>query len=338
MLVELANRTVADGHRVSVIVTRTGVVLAPQLDPRIRLLVLGRQRRFEIGAFVRLARWLRASKVDVLHCHGRSSFSLVALLKAVGATTLPVVLHDHLGVQLHPNVPRWFSFARGYLSAYVAVDVEQLGWADRAGIPRSRTHVLGNGLDLTALRAQHVTGAPLPACEGPRLVFVGGLRREKAIDVLFLALDRLVAPVTLFIIGADVHPAYGAECRVEAARFGDRVQFLGQRLDALPLAATADLAVHPARSESGPLVLAEYAALGLPFVSTLVGAIARELADTGIGRFVPPDDAGALAAAIDETLAQPRSMAASWSERAFAMFDLAAMMPRWYDLYAELVR
>ncbi len=338
MLVQLANRTAADGHRVSVIVTRTGVVLAPQLDPRIELLVLGRQRRFEVGAFLRLARWLRASGVEVLHCHGRSSFSLIALLEAFRATTLPVVLHDHLGVQLHPTVPRWFRVARRYLAAYVAVDVEQLTWAERAGIPRARTHVLGNGLDLTALAAQRVTGEPLPVCAGPRLVFVGGLRREKALDVLFDALDRMVTKATLFIIGADANPAYGAQCRVDAARFGDRVRFLGQRLDALPLAATADLAVHPARSESGPLVLAEYAALGVPFVSTLVGAIARELSVAGIGRFVPPDDPGALANAIDETLAQPRSVAASWPARAFAMFDLAAIMPRWYELYTGLTR
>ena len=337
--VELANRTVVDGHRASICVTRSGTALAARLDPRVELLVLGRQRRFELRPLARFARWLADRAVDVVHCHGRSSFSLLAALRATRATSRPVVLHDHLGVQLHPGVPRWFRFARRYLAAYVAVDPAQRTWAVRAGIADARTHVIGNAIDMAALARQPLTGPALPEAAGPRLIFVGGLRRDKAVDVLLDAMARLRAPATLFVVGGDADPAYAARCRAAAS---NRVVFLGQRDDALPLAATADLAVHPARSESGPLVIAEYAALGLPFVATRVGGIANRLADAGAGRFVAPDDPGALASAIDDLLARPaaerRALGAAWGAVARPLFDVSARMPDWYALYARLAR
>jgi len=344
MVVELANRTVGDGHRASVCVTRAGLALAPRLDPRIEVLVLDRRSRFALRPLARLARWLRDREVTIVHCHGRSSFSLVSVLRAVRAMSQPIVLHDHRGVQLHPAVPAWFRIAGRGLAAYAAVDRAQLAWAARAGVPAARTRVIGNAIDMAALAGRRLTGPPLPAAPGARLIFVGGLRPDKAVDVLLDAIARLTAPATLFVVGGDADPGYAAACRARAQRpeLAGRVVFLGPRDDALALAATADLAVHPARSESGPLVLAEYAALAIPFVATRVGGVATGLAEAGAGRFVAPDDPAALAAAIDALLAlapaDRRRLATAWGAVARRLFDLSVVMPRWYELYAELAR
>jgi UDP-glucose:(heptosyl)LPS alpha-1,3-glucosyltransferase len=189
--------------------------------------------------------------------------------------------------------------------------------------------VIGNAFDLAKLSTTVET--PLPAAS-PRIVCIGGLRREKAIDVLLDAM--LKVPATLFVIGGDANPSYARACREHATRSGldGRVVFLGQREDALALATTADFAVHPSRSESGPLVLAEYAALGVPFVATRVGGIAHVLEAADIGTFVDPEDPDALAAAMRDALT---SRPPASTKRARELFDIANVMPRWYDVYAR---
>ena len=345
MLVEIANRTCIDGHRVSVCVTRSGIELASRLDRRIEVIVLGRKRRTDVQPLVRLARWTARNAVDVVHCHGRSSFSLLAMLKASGLYRRPLVLHDHLGVQLHPAVPIWFRVAKRYLSAYAAVDAEQLRWADRAGVPTNRMYLIPNALDMAASRQTSLTGERLPDRDGrSRLIFVGGLRREKAIDVLLDAIARVKTPAILYVVGGDADAEYARQCRERATNpdVSDRVIFLGRREDALALAATADLAVHSARSESGPLVLAEYVAIGVPFVSTSVGGVANALAEANVGNFVPPDNPDALAHAIDQMLAQSQEdrqqLGRAWRETAMHLFDISTAMPHWYRLYAQVMR
>ena len=112
--------------------------------------------------------------------------------------------------------------------------------------------------------------------------------------------------------------------------------------DALALAATADLAVHASRSESGPLVLAEYAALAVPVISTRVGGMASALANLDATWFVPPDDSERLRTALRALLALPanerRLVGARQRASARALFDIAGVMPSWYAVYAEAMR
>jgi|GEM_PF-1063187 len=345
MLVEIANRTVFDGYRVSVCVTRTGIELAARLDPRIDLLVLGRQKKLELSPLVRLVRWIRAHDVDAIHCHGRSSFSLIALIRLTHAISAPVIMHDHLGVEIHPRIPAWFRVAKRYLSTYASVYEQQLEWARRAGVPADRVALISNAIDTQALieNAKASEGS-LPEIGVPRIVFVGGLRREKGVDVLLEAFAALKTQGHLYIIGGDTNREYAEACRqrAEAADLKERVTFLGQRADALALARQADLAVHSARSESGPLVLAEYATLGIPFVSTRVGGIATTLASEGIGDFVPPDDANALTFALEQMLSlsseSRRELGRQGIAKARLLFDISSVMPQWYRVYARVQR
>jgi glycosyltransferase involved in cell wall biosynthesis len=341
MVVEIANRTVRD-HRASVCVSRTGSDLAPRLDPRVALIVLGRQRRFELRPLLNLARWCKQNEVDLLHCHGRSSFSLAATLRACRLLRIPIVFHDHRGIEVDRSVPRWFPVAARYLSQYVGVYEKQVSWARDAGVPADRIQVIPNAIDMHQVTQQPLVGPPLPETpKRARVVAIGGIRIEKAFDVLLDAVARVHAPIALYIIGGDADPAYASRCRERATRHDvrDRVTFLGPRPDALALAATADLAVHSSRSESGPIVLLEYAALALPFVATRVGGIAMAL-DTA-GMFVPPDAPAQLTAAIDDVIAMSapeRRHLGQQLRLAARAFDIGEVIPAWYALYERTLQ
>ncbi len=68
----------------------------------------------------------------------------------------------------------------------------------------------------------------------------------------------------------------------------------------------ADLFVHPTLNDYFPLVLLEAMQFGLPIVSTRVGAISEIVTHGTHGLIVEPDDAQALAGAIESLLRDPQ--------------------------------
>lgn len=350
MLVDLANQAVGDGYRVSVCITREGGELAAELKPEIELLELGRRRRFDWSALRRLGHFVQDRGVDVLHVHGRSTFSLVSLARMLRLLRKPALLHDHFGkIETDRSVPGWLRIAgRRYLDRYVGV-YRQLGeWALTAGVEPDRIHVIGNALDLQRLAEggrEASGGAGTLALQSGYLgITVAGIREEKGTDTLLKALSQLPSDLaySLLVVGGAADPAYVDRCRGLCAELGvqDRVIFLGLRRDVPALLRQADFAVMPSRSESGPLVLIEYMAFGLPFVATRVGDVSHKAERFGLGEFVPPDDPTAMAAALERLLRlseeERRCRGQEGQRVARQHFDIRAVAPEWYRLYEQM--
>src|SRR5688500_9968918 len=107
MLVELANQLVSSGTDVSVCVTRSDLTLSAVLHSSIPVLSLGRKSSFAISGFQHFITFVQRQKPDVLHAHGRSSFSFLAFLKTLGRISSPIVFHDHYGIELDQAIPWW---------------------------------------------------------------------------------------------------------------------------------------------------------------------------------------------------------------------------------------
>jgi glycosyltransferase involved in cell wall biosynthesis len=327
----------------------TGAVadLGSDLDPAIRLVLLRRARRVTPVAFGQLARLAR--DVDVVHAHMRSNAALVAMLRAVRLIRAPLVFHDHFGsIERDRSVPRWFRFGRRQISKYVGVYAQLAEWAIAAGMPPDRVTTIPNALDLRRLVAAepHDLRGELGLSRDPCLaVLVASLRRDKGIEVLLdavahAAVDRL----HVAIAGGDGEPAYAAEMRARAGSLGiaDRVSFLGSRRDVPALLRGADIGLLSSHTESGPLVLIEYLAANLPIVATRVGDIGRHLAEHGVEGFVAAGDSAAFAREL-EIVVRLSSEARRTRGRAHRglvdeRWNLEAVMPRWYAVYADAMR
>ena len=85
----------------------------------------------------------------------------------------------------------------------------------------------------------------------------------------------------------------------------DSVTFLGERSDVPECLAAMHLFVLPSLNEGMGRALVEAMAAGLPVVATRVGGVPAIVEDGRTGLLVPPGDAAALAAAIDELLRRP---------------------------------
>lgn len=344
MLVDLANLSYEDGWSVSVCATRSGGELVKDLAPGIEVFQLGRRKRLDWGAMKRLAGLAREHQIEVLHAHGRSSFSLVAFMKGCGLLSQPVLLHDHFSVEMEPSVPWWFRFAANrFLGSYVGVYDSLRVWARSAGIAPHRIHVISNALNLERLTSGTCNGfVPHPSGSkcGPVGICVGGIRAEKGTDVLLqaVALLRRELNFTLLVVGGMADVGYSKQCQRLCSALGlqDRVLFVGEQSDIPSFLRTADFAVMASRSESGPLVLIEYVAFGLPFVATRVGDVSSRAEALGMTEFVPPNNAGALASAMGRLLrlSQPeRRRRGEAGRELLGHFDLRTRMPEWYQVY-----
>jgi glycosyltransferase involved in cell wall biosynthesis len=137
-----------------------------------------------------------------------------------------------------------------------------------------------------------------------RIGFVGRLEPYKGPHVLLEALARLPKdlPVRLVIAGSGTEPPYLRT--LEAAAAGDeRIEFLGPiSHDQLPdfLQSVDVLAVPSNYMETGPLVVLEAFAFGIPVMGANIGGIAERIRDGIDGWLLPFSDSQAWADAIQE--------------------------------------
>jgi glycosyltransferase involved in cell wall biosynthesis len=168
----------------------------------------------------------------------------------------------------------------------------------------------GSGVDTDIL-------TPMPEPTGPFTVgFVGRLLDDKGVRTLVQAHELLAqrgfSVHTLLAGDPDPsNPASIPERVLDSWRQIPNLRLLGHVEDVCGVWAQAHVAVLPSRREGLPKSLLEAAACGRPLIATDVPGC-REIAREGVNALlVPPDDAEALARAI-EVLMKDRDLRASF--------------------------
>ncbi len=164
------------------------------------------------------------------------------------------------------------------------------GLVERYDVPAGMITVIPPGVDVgrwTVDRARHDDGGPV------RILFVGGDLTRKGGRVLIDAVRRLrAADVSVeldLVTRDDVEPQPGIDIHHGLGPNNPRLIELYQRADVFCL---------PTFGDCLPMVLSEAGAVGLPLVSTDVGAIGEIVRHERTGLLVPPHDVEALAAAL----------------------------------------
>jgi glycosyltransferase involved in cell wall biosynthesis len=190
-------------------------------------------------------------------------------------------------------------------------------------------------------------GVPAPAPVGdPRAALgldgdafvVGGIGRlhdQKGWDVLCAAAEivRATLPhVEFAIVGEGEQRA-----ALEPAARSAGVRLLGYRARASSLVHGFDVLVVPSRYEGFGLVAVEAMLSDVPVVASAVGGLPGVVGDAGV--LVPPNDPGALAAAILTLAGDPEkrhALAARARERAAAAFGIERMARETLAVYLDL--
>jgi len=209
---------------------------------------------------------------------------------------------------------------------------------------RTPIAVVPTGIDLGqfAPADQAAARRALALPEGDAVVlYVGRLDREKSVDRILTAFDRIAGTVPrarLVLVG------HGTETErlmrlARAMRVGDRIHFLGVvRHDAVAACyQAADVFLFASETETQGLVLAEAAACGVPAV-TVAAPGCDEVVRDGASGLLTKNDAAALAeAAIRLLLDAPRRLAMGKRARQIAEqdFGVGIQIDRTLALYRE---
>jgi glycosyltransferase involved in cell wall biosynthesis len=309
----------------------------------------------------RVARTFRrggyARKYDVIHDNqslGPGLLQLKAALPVVATIHHPITVDLRIARETVKSksqrfgLERWYSFIEPQLRVSRRLDrILTVSEASRNdlereyGVAASRMRVVGNGINLDVFQ-------PLPQIARKTDELITTLSSDsplKGFQFLLEALHRLRQKrreLKLKVIGQPGHETGTAE-RVRALGLENVVHFTG-RVEAEKIAhayAEATLAVVPSLYEGFGFPAGEAMACQVPVVSSRGGALPEVVGDDGrCGMLVPPKDAGALAAAIDQLLDQPErrdAMGRAGRERVLQHFTWRRAAERTVDVYREVI-
>ena len=314
--VDIANSLDRATTDVSFCATRIDGPLRKNLAPDVDVTILGRRSTWDVPTMLEFGRLTRAEGIDIVHSHGRGTMRFVSLCRTLGFVRSRHVFHDHFG-RLHLDRSagaRVMLPLHHGVDHYIGVESRLCDWATGVvGFPADRVDMVRSGVDLARfdgkervdLRKQFDLGD----CD-LAVVMVANFRPQKDHPTLFRALAELDPVererIRLVVAGSTTaDPEYYRGCMDMLDRLGiaHLVRAVGVRNDAPALLAGADAAVFSSKNESGPLVLLEYMASGLPFVATETGEIAHAVQGEDVGILTEPRDYLELADGLSRLLA-----------------------------------
>jgi glycosyltransferase involved in cell wall biosynthesis len=203
------------------------------------------------------------------------------------------------------------------------------------GIDRSRIAILPNPVSPPPLAPRDELRRRY-GFDGPTLVFAGRFVVQKSLEVAVEAVGT-TAGIALVLAGDGPERA-----RIEAAArergLAGRTRFLGAqpRQTVFELLGAADAALLSSSTENFPFAIVEALSVGTPAIATAVGGVAEVVEDGRNGLLAPPDDPGALAAAIERFFADEALRKRLRSAAAASVADYLPM--RTYGKLEEILR
>lgn len=254
---------------------------------------------------VSLRRLIRNLRPDIVHLHSAKA-GLAGRLALRGR--LPTIFQPHAWSFLAVRGPisraalRWERSATRWATAIVCVSEAEREQGAEAGID-GRWFVVPNGVDLDRFSPRDRASArsSLGVGDGPLVVCIGRLSRQKGQDVLLRAwtqASRRVPDARLVLVGD------GPEASALRAAASTGVAFAGVSQEVPAWLAAADVVAIPSRWEGMSLAMLEALACGRSLVVSDVPG-AREAVTGEVGEVVPVEDPAALAAALVRRLEDP---------------------------------
>jgi glycosyltransferase involved in cell wall biosynthesis len=313
-------------------------------------MTFGFNGKFDGATIKALRKFMRHAGVQVINSHS----SIDGWNVALACRSLPQVKFvrtRHLSIPVHRNWPTRWVYSRPH-ALVTTGEALRLQLIEHNKIPASKVLSIATGVDLSrfdpSLYDRETVRREFAVQPGE--IFIGMIammRAMKGHTVLMQALPALckALPAAKFLIVGGVldDNPMPQQLRDEVKKMGlsERVHFAGLRQDIPQIMTALDMKVLPSVSDEGvPQSLTQALAMGLPVVSTTVGAIGEVVENNVTGRQVKPHDVAGFVAAVVE-LANDRALAKrlalAGQQRVREKYSVEAMTSRTEALYQRLL-
>jgi glycosyltransferase involved in cell wall biosynthesis len=301
----------------------------------------------------RLARFIRARRLSLIHCHQSKDLATVIPSMVLSRCRLPVILTKSVGSYIMKRDPL-HRFTYSHVSRVLAISsVIHDNVVSTTPVPPERIQTLHFPVDTRRFDPNRVDAQTVRReyhlDEKIRVVgFVGRFSPGKGHEELLAAaaiLKQRYSNVRYLVVGEASYgeESYEREIKALARRSGveDIIIFTGFRTDIPEIMAAMDLFVFPSHAEAFGMVLIEAMAMRKPIVSTNCDGVLDIVVDGVTGLYIAPGKEEQLAGAIGRLLDDPslrQEMGNAGRQRAVQLFDRQTHLAQIEQIYDELTR
>ncbi len=293
----------------------------------------------DFRALSQCVRLIRESRPDLVHTHTSKAGTIGRV--AARICGVPSIFTAHTWCFAEGTSWKWKlaglpieRLAARCASRIITVSESNQDLAIRRRVAASDKFVtIHNGIADTIHRARPGSGMV------PRIVMVARFSEQKAQNLLVEAVRTIQQPFELVLIGdGPTRPA--VERQVVEAGLGDRVQFLGQRLDVPEILASSHIFALFTNWEGFPISILEAMRAGLPVVASNVNGVKEAVEDGYNGFLIPAGGVGSFRTRLEQLLGDPSlraEMGRAARRRFAAEFTVDSMLGKTAALYRSVL-
>lgn len=268
VFVDITHLLTESGIETGALLFHSGGALDSLLDKHVKLHILDRKNKFSLYKLAQASAICK--QYDIVHVHMRHCYNYIRLCQLLFGGKYKLILHDHFGdVDINKSVPKgWGSWLKPQY--YIGVSRSLVNWAkETVGIDSQNVYLLTN----TIVPGQYVHKSNT----GQHSIFiVSNIRPTKNLEFGIHLCSMLPYPLTIYGNRSDWD--YFNKIK-ELAEAYDNIHIEEGIKDLTAHFCKHSLALHCAKSETGPLVLLEYLAYGIPFLMYETGEVASVIKD-----------------------------------------------------------
>lgn len=304
----------------------------------------------DLKSLWKMWRVLRREKPDMIHSMTPKA-GLICMM-AGWLAGVPVRVHTFTGLvwPTSTGLKRRILMATDWLTCACATHIIPEGEGVKSDllnhhITRKPLKILGygnvKGIDLDYFKPAETTSK---SHQGFTFVFVGRIVRDKGINELVKAFDRLHQEhndVRLVLVGPredDLDPVLPET--LERIDRGEGIEAVGKQSDVKSFYTDADALVFPSYREGFPNVVIEAGAMGLPSIVTDINGSREIIINGQNGIIVPPQDEEALYQAMKLFVEDPeltQSLAGNARSLIASRYEQGYVRKCLYDYYHEIL-